>query len=69
MRGSTMTIAVELSPAQEERLRTEADRLGVPPEALARFAVEDLIDRPREDFENAAAHVLQKNKELYERLS
>ena len=64
-----MTIPVELTPAQEERLRTTAERLGVQPEALARVAVEDLIERPAEDFERAAELVLQKNRELYDRLS
>jgi hypothetical protein len=64
-----MVIPVELTPAQEQRLRTEAQRLGLSPEDLARLAVEDLLDRPETDFEEAARHVLQKNHELYERLS
>jgi hypothetical protein len=62
-------IAVELTPTQEQQLRNEAQRLGLPPEDLARIAVEDLLDRPGPDFEEAAQHVLQKNRELYDRLS
>ena len=62
-------IPVELTPAQEQRLKTEAQRLGLSAEDLARLAIEDLLDRPEPDFEEAAQHVLQKNRELYDRLS
>ena len=62
-------IPVELTPAQEQRLKTEAQRLGLSAEDLARLAIEDLLDRPEPDFEEAARHVLQKNRELYDRLS
>ena len=62
-------IPVELTPAQEQRLKAEAHRLGLSAEDLARLAIEDLLDRPEPDFEDAARHVLQKNRELYDRLS
>ena len=62
-------IPVELTPAQEQRLKTEAQRLGLSAEDLARLAIEDLLDRPEPDFEEAAQHVLRKNRELYDRLS
>lgn len=64
-----MPIPVDLTPAQEDRLRSQAQRLGLSPEELARVAVEDLLDRPEADFEQAARHVLKKNRELYDRLS
>jgi antitoxin FitA len=64
-----MPIAVDLTPAQEERLRDEARRLGIPVDVLARVAIEDLLDRSEEDFQAAASHVLSKNQELYRRLS
>ena len=63
-----MAIAVELTPTQEERLRSEAQRLGISVEDLARLAVEDLLERPAADFERAADYVVRKNRELYERL-
>ncbi len=64
-----MKIAIELSGAQADCLRERAKRLGLQPEDLARAAVADLLANGDEDFEAAAAHVLQKNAELYERLS
>jgi hypothetical protein len=64
-----MPIPVALSPAQEERLRTEATRLGVSVEDLARLAIEDLLERSSADFRKAADYVVEKNRELYQRLS
>jgi hypothetical protein len=63
-----MKLAVELPPAQAEKLREEANRLGLPPEELARAAVLDLLSTPDDEF-HAAARVLEKNKELYRRLA
>lgn len=64
-----MTIPVELTRAQEDALRAAAQRLGVSAEDLARLAVEDLLEQPRPDFEEAARRVLEKNRDLYQRLS
>jgi hypothetical protein len=63
-----MTIPLELPQAQEEKLRDEARRLGVPPEDLAKAAVVDLLNREADDFESAAQRVIRKNAELYRRL-
>ena len=64
-----MKIAIEISAAQAETLRERAERLGLQPEELARAAVADLLTSADEDFEAAATHVLEKNAELYDRLS
>jgi hypothetical protein len=64
-----MVIPIELTPAQETRLRHEAQQLGIPPEMLARLAVEDLLERPPSDFREAAQKGLDRNRELYERLA
>jgi uncharacterized protein YigA (DUF484 family) len=64
-----MKVAIDLGEVQLERLRNEAARLGVPIEELARAAVNDLLAVPSEDFEHVTTRVLEKNKELYERLS
>ncbi len=64
-----MKVAIELSEPQADRLREEAERLGVAPEELARAAVADLLSVQREDFRSAAAYVLRKNEELYRRLA
>ncbi len=64
-----MTIPIELTPTQENALRIAAQRLGVSAEDLARLAVQDLLDQPAPDFEAIAQRVLEKNLELYKRLS
>ena len=64
-----MEFFIELSPAQIERLRLEAERLGLKPEELARAAIADLLATTGEDFKAAAARVLKKNEELYRRLA
>jgi len=64
-----MKLTIDLSAAQAERLRLEAERLGLAPEDLARAAVADLLATPGDDFKRAAERVLQKNEELYRRLA
>jgi hypothetical protein len=64
-----MKLAFELPPAQAERLRQEAARLGVAPDDLARAALTDLLAARDPDFESAARRVLDKNRELYRRLA
>ena len=56
-----MKVTIDLSQAQAERLRQEAERLGLTPEDLARAAVADLLTTRDGDFEAAAKRVLQKN--------
>ena len=64
-----MKLSVELSAAQSERLRLEAERLGLTPEDLARAAIADLLASTGDDFKAAAERVLKKNEELYRRLA
>ena len=64
-----MKLSIDLSPAQADRLRLEAERLGLTPEDLARAAIADLLATTGEDFKVAADRVLKKNEELYRRLA
>ena len=64
-----MKLDIELSPAQTERLRQEAERLKVTPEELARAVLNDLLSEPDGPFKTAAERVLRKNSELYHRLA
>ena len=63
-----MAISLDLTPAQEERLRNQAQQLGLSAEDLARLAVEDLLERPESEFSEAARYIIEKNRELYDRL-
>jgi hypothetical protein len=63
-----MRIPIELPEPQADKLRGEAQRLGVRPEDLATAAVLDLLNREVGEFDSAARYVLQKNRELYKRL-
>ena len=66
----TMTsITIPLSDARVAQLRVCAEQAGLPPEEFLRRRVEQLLDRPDEQFHQAAAYVLQKNAELYRRLA
>lgn len=64
-----MKFPIELPEAAAAKLREEADRLGVGPEELAVAAVIDLLYREADDLHAAAGYVLQKNRELYQRLA
>jgi hypothetical protein len=64
-----MKIAIELNAAQAESLKAIAASLGVDAEELAQAAVADLVSAKADDFESAAARVLEKNRELYRRLA
>ena len=64
-----MKLALELPPAEAEKLRAEAERLGVSPEDLARAALADLLSAADPAFGAAARRVLVKNSQLYKRLA
>ena len=63
-----MTLAIQLSEAQARRLAEIAARLNVPAESLAEAAVRELVDQSEGDFDRVADRLLEKNRELYERL-
>jgi hypothetical protein len=64
-----MSISVNLDEQQSARLEERARELGVDARELAKAAVNDLLSRTGEDFDRAAKFVLEKNRELYRRLS
>ena len=64
-----MKVAFELTEQQAEKLRREAEKLGISPDQLAQAAVSDLLSTPDGAFAAASERVLEKNDELYRRLS
>lgn len=67
--SEAMKVAFDLPPAQAEKLKQEASRLGLSPDDLARAALADLLAGHDDDFRAAADRVLEKNRELYRRLA
>ena len=55
-----MKLSIELTEAENTKLRAEAGRLGIEPEALVRAAVADLLSNEGEDFREAAEHALDE---------
>jgi len=64
-----MRLAIELPPAQADKLRAEAQRLGLSPEDLARAALSDMLSTPDPEFQAVARRVINKNQDLYKRLA
>ena len=63
------TIAIPLSDEQLAHLRQRAEQAGLAPEEFLRRRVEQMLDRPDEQFRAAASYVMRKNAELYRRLA
>ena len=64
-----MAIQIQLDEEQSRRLEELARWLNVDPIDLAKSAIDDFISRPPDEFERAAKFVLEKNRELYQRLA
>ena len=64
-----MKLLLELTESQNEKLDLTAKRLGIRREELAKAALDELLNKLQEDFNAAAQYVLDKNEELYRRLS
>jgi hypothetical protein len=64
-----MILNIELDEQQTQRLREAARRLNVSVDGLTRAAINEPLAKPESDFDRAATRVLQKNAELYRRLS
>jgi predicted transcriptional regulator len=63
-----MSLAIKLTADQERRLAEIAQRLSVSPSTLAEAAVRELVAQPDAEFDRVAKRILEKNRELYERL-
>ncbi len=64
-----MKLAIELNPEQRRQLEAAAARLSIPVETLAAAAIRDLVALPSPDFDEVATKLLERNRELYKRLS
>ena len=62
-------ISIPLAEEQQAQLQALADHVGLSAEEYLQRRVKALLARPDPAFDEAAAHVMQKNAELYRRLT
>ena len=65
----TTSITIVLPDGRWQKLLDKATQLRISPEELVRASVEELLERPEEDFRRALGYLLAKNAELYRRLA
>ena len=63
------TITIMLPDERLSRLEDRAAELGITVEELVRLSVDELLAKPDDAFEQALSRILEKNKDLYERLA
>jgi hypothetical protein len=64
-----VSISIELTEEEAERLTERARALSMRPEALAAAVVRDQLNAGDADFDKLATEILEKNRELYSRLA
>lgn len=62
-------IRIKLADEQYHQLRETAGRFGLAPEEMARLGLEDLLVGSDESVRAQIDYVIEKNKELYQRLA
>jgi predicted transcriptional regulator len=63
------TVTITLSDEEMKRLEALAEREGLTVEQIVRLSINDFLGRPDDVFRAAAKRVMEKNGELYRRLS
>ena len=64
-----MTLSISLPDDVGQRLQEAASRLKIPVADLALAVLRDFVATPSAEFEAAASRVMEKNADLYKRLS
>lgn len=64
-----VSITIDLSDSQFQKLRDLATVHGVALEVLLKVSLEDWLNSQKDEFVDAANRVLTKNAELYKRLA
>ena len=63
------TLTIDLADEPMSKLKQLASEAGIKPEDLLRSSIEEWLQKPGDDFAQAARYVLKKNAELYKRLA
>ena len=64
-----VTLTISLSDEDMRRLEALGKREGLTVEQMVRLGIHDFIDQPDDAFHTVAKRVMEKNTELYRRLS
>ncbi len=62
-------ITINLTEDKIKQIQEIADKVGLSTEQLLEIKINDWLKENKPDFERAANYVLEKNSELYKRLS
>ena len=62
-------LELQLPESTASKLQEAAERLSVSPEQLSILSIEEKLAEIEDEFRRSAEYVLQKNSELYGRLS
>ncbi len=62
-------VILEIDDNKIAALKERAAKYGLNTDQFLKASIEDLLNVPDQDFKSAALRVLEKNKELYRRLS
>ena len=62
-------LELQLPEPTASKLREAAERLSVSPEQLSTLSIEEKLAQLKDEFRRSADYVLQKNADLYRRLS
>jgi len=69
VKETRMKMTIELDGEQARRLEELASSLGISTAILINAGVQEFLEQPDEDLEASAKRILEKNHELYKRLS
>lgn len=64
-----MSLDFRLNDELSALLRQRAERKGVAPDELVEEVLREFLEAPDERFDRIAAYIVEKNRELYRRLS
>jgi len=68
-RRNNMKISVEITESQFEKFQKKAKHLGILPKDIIKATLSNMLNYDDELFYSASEYVLNKNKELYQRVS
>ena len=63
------SLTIDLTKDLANRLKSAANKLGIQPKELVQIGIQEKLEQLEQEFQQASDYVLNKNKELYQRLS